>query len=106
MTTPSYAYMLVPCGPRRGIEQGVTHIVYLMVKEGDKMVVLPTPRDLCSELERASVRYTTFEQEGHLYVSVNVPHVGRWPEGQMPGGMLKSTGRAEVLRELSETLKM
>ena len=44
-------YFLVPCGTRRRLVEGVTHIIYIIEeKEKDKLTILPTPNKLLNNL--------------------------------------------------------
>ena len=103
MTT--FGYMLKPAGQKRCAHEGITHVIYIFQCTHDGLWILPTPNNLIDELKRCDIRHNTFEVNGNVYVSVNVPHVGVWGDAKCPGGFVQAENVALAVAQVAEHIK-
>ena len=101
----TFAYMLKRAGPRRCAAEGITHIIYILMRSGNDFMIIPTPPTLVDELTRCAIRHNTFDHMGMTYVSVNVPHVGVWEENQCPGGFVEANDTDTAISQIAESLR-
>ena len=94
-----------PAGPRRCAHEGITHVIYIFQCTHDGLLILSTPNNLIDELKRCDIRHNRFEQNGNVYVSVNVPHVGVWDDAKCPGGFVQAENVVLAVAKVADHVK-
>lgn len=102
-----FLVLIQPCSHKRACREGVTHSMYVATRvDGDTICVLPLDPSLPSALSALKVKHSvqevTVNGRRDEYLFVNLPHKGRWGDGNGMMWDLSSTTKEDAFLEAAD----